>query len=78
LARLREGVDAVTVTSPSTLQNFLALLGDEGRHLLADAIVATIGPVTTEAARAAGVRVDVQPEEYTVGAMVEALERYAG
>lgn len=74
LAALRRGVDVVTFTSPSTVRNFLALLGDEGRALLAGAVVAAIGVVTAEAAREEGIRVDVQPDAYTTDALVEALE----
>jgi uroporphyrinogen-III synthase len=76
LAQLRRGVDIVTFTSPSTLRNFLVMLGDEARQLLAAAIVASIGPVTTEAALAEGIRVDVQPQEYTVPGLVDALARH--
>jgi len=77
LAALRRGVDAVTFTSPSTVQNFLALLGDEGRALLAGVVVAAIGAVTAEAARKEGIRVDVEPDTYTTDALVEALARHA-
>lgn len=77
LAALRRGVDVVTFTSPSTVRNFLALLGDEGRRVLGGAVVGSIGPVTTEAACAAGIRVDVQPDEYTVPGLVDALARHA-
>ena len=75
-AALRRGVDAVTFTSPSTVLNFLALLGAEGRALLAECVVAAIGPITTEAARAEGVRVDVEPEQYTAEGLAEALARH--
>ena len=73
LAALRRGADAVTFTSPSTVRNFLALLGDEGRGLLAGAVVAAIGAVTSSAAREEGIRVDVQPDVSTTDALVEAL-----
>ena len=73
LRSLRAGVDVVTFTSPSTLRNFLTLLGAEGGEVLASATVACIGPVTAEAARELGVRVDVQPAEHTVEALARAL-----
>ncbi len=76
LAQLRQGVDIITFTSPSTLRNFLVVLGDEARQLLATAVVASIGPVTTEAAEAEGIHVDVQPQEYTVPGLVDALARH--
>jgi len=75
LAALRRGVDAVTFTSPSTVRNFLAILGDEGRALLAGAVVAAIGKVTARAALEEGIRVDVQPDDHTTRALVEALAR---
>ena len=76
LAALRQGVDMVTFTSPSTLRNFLSLLGDEGRAVLVDAVVATIGIVTARAARGEGVRVDVEPDVHTTEALIEALARH--
>jgi uroporphyrinogen III methyltransferase/synthase len=75
LARLREGVDAVTFTSSSTVRHFLALAGAEA---LERAVVASIGPVTSATLRDAGVRVDVEPAESTVPALAEALARRFG
>lgn len=74
--RLRAGIDAVTFTSPSTLRGFLEVLGAEGRELLERHVVASIGPVTTEAAHAEGIRVDVQAEPHTIEGLVEALARF--
>lgn len=61
--------DVVTFTSASTVRNFLAIAGSppETGH------VACIGPVTAEAARSAGLRVDVVAEEHTVPGLVAAL-----
>lgn len=71
LARLRAGdVDAVTFTSSSTVKNFVRLVGDLD---LGSVIVACIGPVTAQTARELGLAVSVEPEEYTVPALVEAL-----
>ncbi len=69
-------VDAVTFTSPSTFRHFGALLAEAG--LDADAVlrsvaIASIGPVTSEAVRDAGHEVAVEPAEYTVAGLVEAL-----
>ena len=73
------GVDAVTFTSPSTFRHFRALLGEAG--LDADAelsrmALASIGPVTSDAIRAAGHTVAAEPDVYTVEGLVEALERF--
>jgi uroporphyrinogen III methyltransferase/synthase len=73
-------VDAVTFTSPSTFRHFRELLAAGG--LDADAVlrgldIASIGPVTSDAVRAAGHDVAVEPAEYTVAGLVSALvERY--
>ena len=59
-AALRAGdVDAVTFTSSSTVTNLLACLG--GPSLLEGADLYSIGPVTTETLRAAG----LEPVSYT-------------
>lgn len=75
---MREGgADAITFTSGSTVANFAALF-DPGElpELQGKTIVACIGPVTAEAARAAGLRVDVLAPEATIPALVKALEHY--
>lgn len=70
-------VDAITFTSASTVQNFAALFAEgEAARLLQGVAVACIGPVTAGAARNLGLTVDVEPERYTIPAMVEALEAF--
>jgi uroporphyrinogen III methyltransferase / synthase len=72
--------DAVTFTSSSTVQGFLALLAaadpERGRRALDGACVACIGPITAATAREAGLRVDVVPKTYTVPALAAALVAY--
>lgn len=76
LERLRAGeADAVTFTSPSTVRGFLRLT--EGIDP-SDLVVAAIGPVASRAAREEGLRVDVEPVEYTAPALVAALDAYGG
>lgn len=75
-SRLSEGgIDCVTFTASSTVENFVAALGDETSELLERARVACIGPITADTARGYDIRVDVVPEEYTIGELVEAVER---
>lgn len=77
--RVTRGVDAVTFTSPSTVEQFLALLSDRARVVLADCVVACIGPVTAAAADRHGIRVDVTAREYTTAGLVDALiQHFAG
>ena len=74
-------VDAVTFTSSSTVRNFVDLLGPRATaRLVADGrpVVACIGPVTGETARALGLRVDVMPADYTVPALAAALAAHLG
>lgn len=66
-------IDVVTFTAPSTVREVLAILGPDGVTQLAALRVASIGPVTTEAAVKAGVRVDVTAHDYTAEGLVVAL-----
>lgn len=76
LAAIRVGeADAVTFTSASTVRNFVELT--QGTDVSA-LVVGTIGPVTSRTARDLGLRVDVEPEQYTIPALVEALEKHFG
>ena len=66
--------DAITFTSPSSVRNCLALVGENG--LPSGAVVACIGPSTADEARELGLEVAVMPENYTIPDMVTALENY--
>ena len=72
---LLEGrIDVATFTSPSAIRNFAKIYGaDQVADLLKNTVVATIGPVTTDAARQLGIPVTIQPKTYTVPALVEAI-----
>jgi uroporphyrinogen III methyltransferase/synthase len=73
---LEQGIDVATFTSSSTLQCFLDLLGKRGLEILTGAVLACIGPITAETARAHGLRVDVVAGEYTTGGLIRALVDY--
>jgi len=73
----RGGADAVTFTSGSTVENFVALFpGGDAAKLLEGTVVACIGPVTSAAAGEGGLTVDVEPQQYTIPALTEALEKH--
>ncbi len=76
------GIAMVTFTSSSTVRNFLALLDDvtpaEVKTLLADVKIAAIGPITAKTVTDSGLKVDVQPEQHTIPAMIEAIVAYYG
>lgn len=67
------GFDAVCFTSSSTVRNLVGIAGKPHTRT----IVACIGPQTAETAREFGLRVDVQPEEARVPALVDALAAHA-
>lgn len=67
-------IDIVTFTSPSAVRQFVQAFGaDQSADLLRRTVVATIGPVTAEAATQLGIRVTVQPATYTVPALVDTI-----
>ncbi len=78
----REGVEAlasgeaelVTFTSSSTAKNLAALLDEAGVQARVPA--ASIGPITSQAARELGFDVVSEAEPHTVPALVEAIEKH--
>jgi uroporphyrinogen III methyltransferase/synthase len=71
---LGEGVDAVMFTSASTVGSFCDALGPSAKDLLATVKVASIGPITTEAAQKRGLDVAITAGSHTLPALVDALE----
>lgn len=74
MEELERGVDVATFTSPSTVENFFALLGTRAPGALRGASIACIGPVTASAARALGLTVHLEPAEHSIPGLVAALE----
>jgi len=67
-------IDAVTFTSASTVKNFARIFGeDQAADLLNSTVVASIGPVTAEAAQQLGIQTTVMPARYTIPDLVDAL-----
>jgi uroporphyrinogen-III synthase len=69
----------ITFTSASTVKNYVALLGiRSGRSRLVEGVLnASIGPVTSDTLRQYELNVDVQPTEYTVPRLIEAIVQRA-
>jgi uroporphyrinogen III methyltransferase/synthase len=83
LADLAAGrIDAITFTSSSTVKNFLDLAGAASHEELAKLLhgvgIAAIGPITGKTVSDYGLAVDIQPEQYTIEAMVAAMVAYYG
>jgi uroporphyrinogen III methyltransferase/synthase len=68
-------VDVITFTSPSTVTNFIAIMG-KGLKLPPQIRIACIGPVTATAVKKAGLPVDIMREEFTMPGLVEAMIEY--
>ena len=65
-----QSADYVTFTSSSTVTNLVEALGDRFPR---GARVVSIGPVTSEAARAAGLQVDVEADRHDIDGLLAAL-----
>jgi uroporphyrinogen-III synthase len=66
--------DVITFTSASTVEGYVIGVG----LVPPPSAVACIGPVTAEAARAAGLRVDAVAEPHTIDGLVQAVVDLAG
>lgn len=67
-------IDVVTFSSASAVRAFIAIHGaEQAVDLLSHTLVATIGPVTTEAAYRYGINPQITPTNFTVPAMVDAI-----
>ncbi len=80
LQALKQGVDWLTFTSPSTVENFVVLVRQAGLdplRLPGRPRVACIGPITERAAREAGFQVTLVAAEYTAEGLIQALKAAA-
>ena len=76
LAALKSGVDWITFTSPSTVQNFSEIVRKQKLdpfQLTGNPKIACIGPITEGAAKEEGFTVDLVAEKYTTEGLVNAL-----
>ena len=65
--------DAITFTSSSTVDRFVEALGADA----APPVIACIGPVTADTARAHGLAVDVEADPHTIQGLLDALTAWA-
>ena len=64
----------IVFTSSSTVENLLRLIPAEKRTEYLDGVrIASIGPITSETARRAGLTVQIEAPEHTIPALVEAI-----
>ena len=77
LEALRAGVDVITLTSPSTVQNFIAIVEQHGLDPLDlpnHPLFACIGPITEQAAKEANLPNVAVAKEYTTDGLIAALK----
>jgi uroporphyrinogen III methyltransferase/synthase len=68
-------VDWITLTSPSSFANLLALIGEHRREALRGTKLASIGPVTTKAVSEAGFEAACEADPHDVPGLVAAIQR---
>jgi uroporphyrinogen-III synthase len=73
-------LDIVTFTSSSTVRNFVAWLKSCAveTSLLHQIQIASIGPITSQAARQLGLHVDIEAKEFTIDGLVNAIIEHEG
>jgi uroporphyrinogen III methyltransferase/synthase len=72
-----EKIDVITFTSSSTVNHFANLLKRENLKKLVKGIaIACIGPVTARTAKEWGLKVRIQPRQYTIPALTRAIAEY--
>lgn len=68
------GVDCITFTSSSTVTNFAQLFDtNDLSQLLAGVAIACIGDITAETAAQHGLKIEIQPPEFTIPALARAI-----
>jgi uroporphyrinogen III methyltransferase/synthase len=73
----KKEVDVITFTSSSTFSHFVDLLKKEDlKKLLKGRVMACIGPVTARTVKDSGLKVHIQPKEYTIPALTRAIAEY--
>jgi uroporphyrinogen III methyltransferase/synthase len=70
---LTEKPDIVTFTSSSTVDNFVKIYG---RKVLETALIASIGPITSDTLRENDLPVHIEATKYDINGLVDAIEQY--
>lgn len=79
LAALKSGVDVITFTSASTVENFIAIMRQhklDPLNLPNNPLFACIGPITKQAAREEGLTNLVVAKEYTTEGLIQIISKY--
>ena len=70
-------IDVITFTSSSTVNHFVALFKKEDLpNLLKGITIACIGPITARTAKEWGMKVQIQPKQYTIPGLTSSIAEY--
>ncbi len=78
LNALKSGVDIITFTSASTVENFVAICTQNGLdplNLPNNPLFACIGPITEQSARETGIQNLIVAKEYTTDGLIQAIAK---
>jgi len=73
---LKGTLDAICFSSSSTFKNLVRMLGDDAKMLLNRTRLFSIGPQTSETIVQCGFRVDLEPQNWTMASLVQAMIEY--
>jgi len=73
---LKGTLDAICFSSSSTFKNLVRMLGDDAKRLLNRTRLFSIGPQTSETIVQCGFRVDLEPQNWTMASLVQAMIEY--
>ena len=76
LSVLDQPIDYLTFTSPSTVDGWIKIMADSKLNLPEYTCIVAIGEITAEAAKSAGLKVDVIAKEHTTDGMISAMISY--
>lgn len=77
LALEERQIDCVTFTASSTVENLSAMLGENRfLRLLEGVRVAAIGPITAKSCFDLGLKVDIEPQTYTLERLTDEIVKY--
>lgn len=72
-SEIQSGIDVVTFTSSSTANNFIMLYG---KQFLENKVIASIGPITTQTLKKAGIEITIEATRSDIPGLVTAIEEY--
>ncbi len=69
-------LDCISFASSSTVRNFLSIIPPDLLKGKKAPALASIGPITSKTLQEHGLKAAIEPEQYTIPALVQAIEKY--